>query len=70
MILSAIQSLTTAFDKTSAINEHVETTGRNRHRHFGVGQNRLLLLNNYQFKLKPTFEAKLIGKMLLERCPQ
>ena len=43
VILSALQSLKTAFDKTSAINEHVETTGRNRHRHFGVGQNRLLL---------------------------
>ena len=27
-------------------------------------------LNNYQFKLKPTFEAKLIRKMRLERCPQ
>ena len=43
VILSALQSLKTAFDKTSAINEHVETAGRNRHRHFGVGQNRLLL---------------------------
>ena len=31
------------FDKTSAINERVETTGPGGHRHFGVGQNRLLL---------------------------
>ena len=43
VILSAFQSLKTAFDKTSAINERVETTGRSGHRHFGVGQNRLLL---------------------------
>ena len=43
MILSAFQSLKTAFDKTSAINERVETTGPGGHRHFGVGQNRLLL---------------------------
>ena len=43
VILSALQSLKTAFDKTSAINEHVETVERKRHRHFGVGQNRLLL---------------------------
>ena len=43
VILSAFQSLKTAFDKTSAINKRVETTGRSRHRHFGVRQNRLLL---------------------------
>ena len=43
VILSALQSLKTAFDKTSAINKHVETVERKRHRHFGVGQNRLLL---------------------------
>ena len=40
VILSAFQSLKTASDKTSAINKRVETTGRSRHRHFGVGQNR------------------------------
>ena len=43
VILSAFQSLKTAFDKISAINERVETTGLGGHRHFGVGQNRLLL---------------------------
>ena len=37
---AALQSLKTAFEKTSAIDERVETTGRSRHRHFGVGQNR------------------------------